>query len=959
VRSFSIIKRILLLTAALFSMLALVHAQDAASLTGKITDEKDNSPLIGANIVITGTSKGAAADIEGIYSIPNIKPGVYTLEVTYIGYKKTILTAIKLKAGEKKVLNIKLTPTLLTLDQEVVIVGEKPLVDVDQSKTQNRISNEKIEAAPVRELSQLLNTQAGVINSPIGINIRGGRTYETGFYIDGVSAKDPLSGTGFGVDVGSNAMQELEINTGGIDVEYGNSTSGTVNTKTKSGGEKLEANILYKRDNLGFNESEASCFNQDVFELSLGGPSKLIDKVTPGNGKFRYYTSLRYNLGDTYIKYNAEQLVSSIEPNTFWSPKQDNRWSGFVKLNYDFSSKNKLTLSYLKSLTVNQDLNMLRVTGNDVSFKPGYQFQFQLMPDNASTFSFESNLETIKWNSTPNNRFSYQVQLSRLFVHLRGDANGRPWRPNMVNTEFDPESIREFPSTYFNPDDSIVFTLASPGLFNNGGISTLWHDHIVEEYTAKAIGYLYSKDTRNRLTIGLEYKHQYLQWIDITKPWIGAPIQLADSTYSQSFRLGELSDIWRVKPATGAIFISDKYKFMGLIADVGGRLEFWAPGTFVDEAVADPESPIVDEIRESYMKNTVKIFGKRYKIRLLPKISASFPVKENQVMYFSYGQSSILPHPSYVYTGLNPEYTDRSTLSYIGNPDLNPEMDISYELGLRSQITSDDAINISAFWKDKYDFITSASIQVKDVNGKEVTRTIRINSDYARIRGAELTYIKRVKKWYRGQISLAYMTATGQSASSSEDIEDILNTGNREDTKEYPLPWDRPVDLKSNNLFILDQRGGLFGVKPINKIKFYFELYYRSGMRYTPYVLTGYEPYSGRPIYEMSPDPNDRYSEIGKDWFGIDINFMKYWNLKNFEIALNFEITNLLNNLNATIINPVTGRGYEYGDDVPTEWRDPRYNDPRDPRSDNIPPDNPSRYNPQRHFMVGLVVKYR
>ena len=278
---------------------------------------------------------------------------------------------------------------------------------------------------------------------------------------------------------------------------------------------------------------------------------------------------------------------------------------------------------------------------------------------------------------------------------------------------------------------------------------------------------------------------------------------------------------------------------------------------------------------------------------------------------------------------------------------------------MRSQITSDDAINISAFWKDKYDFITSASIQVKDATGREVTRTIRINSDYARIRGAELTYIKRIKKWYRGQISFAYMTATGQSASSSESIQNILNTGNREDTKEYPLPWDRPIDLKSNNLFIVDQNGGLFGIKAINKFKFYIEAFYRSGMRYTPYILTGYEPFSGRPIYEVSTDPKDRYSKIGKDWYGIDINLTRWWNFKGFEIAWSFEITNLLNNLNASIINPVTGRGYEYGDDVPTEWRDPRYNDPRDPRSDNLPPDNPSRYNAQRHFMTGLIIKFR
>lgn len=935
-------------------------SQQMAEISGVVTDASTGEFLIGANVLLKGTSRGASTDVNGRYKIINIKPGTYNIEVSYIGYKVTFITALKLSAGQVKKLDIKMESTVLTIDQEVVIIGEKPLVDVDQSKTESRISSDRIETAPARQLAQMLNTQTGVINSPSGLNIRGGRTYETGFYVDGVSAKDPLAGTGFGLDISSNSIAELEVNTGGIDVEYGNNTSGTINTRTKSGGDRTEATISYKRDNLGFNSEWNSCFNQQVFEFNLGGPLRMIDKITPSKeDKLRYYSTVSFNLGDTYIKNPADQLLSSILPSTFWSPFEDNRWSGFMKLDYDMGTMKKLTFSYLKSLNVNQDLNMLRVTGNDISYLPGYQFSFHLDPDNAATFTHESNLQTLKWSQTTGNLFSYQLILSRFFVHLRGDANGRPWRPTVVNTEFQPLSIHEYPVVYFNPDDSIVFTLASPGLYNNGGITTIWHDHIVEEYSARFSGYIYSKNSRNKLTIGAEYKHQYLQWVDINKPWIGAPIMLADSSFSQSFRLGDYSDIWKVEPTISSIFFSNRYKYMGLVAILGGRLEIWQPGKFVDEAIDNEKAPIRDEIRESYKNKTWKIAGHRYKIRFLPKISASFPIRENQVMFFNYGHSTVLPHPSYIYSGLDPKFTDQSTLSYVGNPDLDPEVDISYELGLRSQITSNDALNISAFWKDKYDFITSASVQIKDVNGRETSRTIRINSDYARIRGIEISYIKRAKKWFSGQFSFAYMTATGQSSSASETIKDILNTGNREDTREYPLPWDRPLDIKFNGIFNINEKKGLFGVDAINRFKCYIELNYRSGMRYTPYILTGYEKYSGRPIYEISTDPKDRYSEIGKDWFWIDFTFNKWWRLKKSEIALSVEITNLLNNKNASIINPVTGEAYEYGQPVPTEWRDPVYNDPRDPRSDNQPPDNPARYMPQRHIMIGLILKLK
>ena len=55
------------------------------------------------------------------------------------------------------------------------------------------------------------------------------------------------------------------------------------------------------------------------------------------------------------------------------------------------------------------------------------------------------------------------------------------------------------------------------------------------------------------------------------------------------------------------------------------------------------------------------------------------------------------------------------------------------------------------------------------------------------------------------------------------------------------------------------------------------------------------------------------------------------------------EVTNLLNTNNTAIVNPVTGRAWEVGDPVPSEWRI-LHLDPRDPRSYGSPPDNPARY---------------
>ncbi len=922
-----------------------------ATLEGKITDKSDGSPLIGAAVHLKGTTIGTAADLNGHFRITGIPPRTYNIEITFIGYKPVLLTGIRLKAGQTKTISVAMQPTALTIEEEVVVVGEKPLVDVEAARSSQRLGMEKLEAAPVRPIQGLLNTQVGVMTSPAGLHIRGGRTYETGFFIDGVSAKDPLAGTGFGVDVASDMLGEIEVTTGAADVEFGNATAGVVQARTRSGGERFSGKVRWKRDNFGFNRDWRSTFNQDILSLTLSGPFPGIPAK-----KLRYYLSGQFNYSDLYLKNPAHRLYSSLMDNDpFWSPRQDNRWSLFTKWTYLLTPTQEISASYLNTLTVNQDLNMLRITSNEVGYRPGYQFRFHLMPDNANTFTHHSTLTTLQWKHTPSPRWTYKVILSRLYVRLRGDANGRPWRPDTIRQELDPYVIASFPVDYFNPDDSVVFIMPVPALYNNGGIATLWHDHVVEEYAIKPIFHFYSNNGQNRLTIGWEHKEQFFQWIDIRRPWVGAPIRLPDGSVSRSYRLGEISDIWRVRPANGALFAAYRFRRFGFILNGGLRLEYWMPGRFVDQAVRDSAAPIADAFRQAYLSETVPLLGRRARFFLLPRLGVSFPVNENQVLFFNYSHATILPHPTYVYTGLDPYYADRSTLRFVGNPALGPEVDISYELGLKSQLGPNDALTMSAYWKDKYQFITASRVQIKDVTGRDITRTIRINSDYARVRGVELTYHKRLGKWLKGQASVAYSSVTGQSASANETIRQILSTGNREDTREYPLPWDRPLDLKANVLIRPPKSASIPWLKDYS---FYVEATYRSGLRYTPYLLTGAEPVSGRPIYERSSLPQDYYGRIGKNWFWVDMTMRKWWKLKKVSVALSVEITNVFDNRNPAIINPVTGRAYEYGDPVPSEWLDYRYMDPRDPRSWGLPPDNPARYMPQRHILAGISIRW-
>ncbi|HNM31007.1 MAG TPA: carboxypeptidase-like regulatory domain-containing protein, partial [Chitinophagales bacterium] len=121
-----------------------------ATLSGTITDADTKEPLFGVNIILTGTNLGASADFDGTYTITGIPPGEYNVQFSFIGYEKTLFTQQKISAGEKKKLDVALKSTILTLDDAVVVVGAKPLVDVEEAKTGSTLTSKEIDLQPVR-----------------------------------------------------------------------------------------------------------------------------------------------------------------------------------------------------------------------------------------------------------------------------------------------------------------------------------------------------------------------------------------------------------------------------------------------------------------------------------------------------------------------------------------------------------------------------------------------------------------------------------------------------------------------------------------------------------------------------------------------------------------------------------------------------------------------------------------
>lgn len=923
------------------------------SLSGTIKDP-NGQPLIGANIVLVGTYKGASADYDGNYVINQIKPGDYQVKVQFIGYETKIYNEFSIAAGESKSLDIVLKEQSESLD-EVTVVGRKSQIDLELAASEVSIKQEDIAQMNTRDVQEVLQMQAGVVKTQDGLQIRGARVYETEYIVDGISAQDPLAGTGFGVDVSSSSISNISLITGGVGAEFGGGSSGVVNTTIREGGEKFEIAGSWQRDNLG-NTDIPSSFNTDRFELSFGTP-------IPGtNNKFTIFNNISMFLTDEYFGATAGQLNSSLFENNpdFWAPRQTNSYTHSLKLAYQLKPGTKITLTNQHSLKINQNTRTLQIVGFDAILTPGFQYDRSLNLDNATTYTHHTNLTAINVNHLINKRWGLSFSAGRLFTNLRADANGREFRTGTVDQILDEDDIiTNFDGAIqvFNPDDpsGTYFVLPGNGLVNNGGITPVWHDHFVEEYTLK-LKATYIPNKSNELTFGIEHSFNEYQWVDVQRPWVGAPIRIDSSTTTPSISIGSSNDIWAVKPRDGGIFFQDKISYKGIIATLGLRFNYWAAGKFADDAVADPSAPVIDQVREDYRSKTFEAFGLRWKTRLLPKINVSFPVTENNVLYFNYGHSMRAPHPRFLYAGLDPVYQDRSFLSNLGNPDLDPEVNVSYEVGLKSKVTRDLAVTLTAFNNNRFDYIVSRNVIVEDQTGRPVTKNFYINQDYAKIYGVEMGINYRLGKYLTTFSNFGYQVARGKSNSARESALQIEQNGEVNLTQEQFLAFDRPWNINAGIIFAPDSTLPIAGLN-LTGLSVFLSYQFTSGFRYTPQLLTSVNDL-GRPQYD---EQVDRYLEETADpWhnFDLKISYNLPLGLKGGKgVSLTMEVRNLLDNRNSQIINPITGRAYEFGDPVPNDWRDPRpfFNGPQETGTD---PRNPARYLAPRQVLYGIAFRF-
>ena len=271
-RCSSLLFTVLLLAVALLP--GLLHAGTTGKIAGKVVDAESGEGIPGVNIILVGTTMGAATNLDGEYTILNVPPGTYELKASAIGYSPVTVREVRVNIDLTTRINVSLGETVLALEEEVVITATRPLVRKDLTASTAVVGSDEIQALPVTEVSEVLNLQAGYIDG----HVRGGRQGEVAYWIDGVPVTDVYDG-GTVVEVNTNQVQELQLVSGAFNAEYGQALSGIVNIATKDGSNRFSGSLgAYMGD---YVSSESDIFRgiDDIdplaisnIDLSLSGP---------------------------------------------------------------------------------------------------------------------------------------------------------------------------------------------------------------------------------------------------------------------------------------------------------------------------------------------------------------------------------------------------------------------------------------------------------------------------------------------------------------------------------------------------------------------------------------------------------------------------------------------------------------------------------------------------------------
>ena len=263
-------KKIGLVIISLFFLIITSQAQNG-TLRGKIIDKNNGETLIGASVLVHGTTTGTITDFDGNYSL-SLKPGTYKIEVSYVSYEKQLFEDIKIKSGEVTVLNANLDKSETEIGQVVVTARSRQRTESAMQVMQKK-SPQLMDGISSEKIAKLGDSNAAeALKRVTGVSVEGGKYV----YVRGLSDRY----TKITLNESSIPALDPEKNTVQMDIFPSNIIENIVTKKT---------------------------FTPDMPGESTGGLVDVITKDFPNKFTMKFSTSVGYNpqanLNDDFISY--------------------------------------------------------------------------------------------------------------------------------------------------------------------------------------------------------------------------------------------------------------------------------------------------------------------------------------------------------------------------------------------------------------------------------------------------------------------------------------------------------------------------------------------------------------------------------------------------------------------------------------------------------------------------------
>jgi len=722
-------KKIIILLACLPFLL---FAGTTGKLVGTIKDAQTGEPLIGANILIEGTDFGAATNVRGEYVILNIPPGRYNVRISFIGYETILYTDVVIIVDQTTQLSAEIKPVSIEVD-EVVVTAVAPMIRKDLTSSISVISRDQIEALPVSTFTQLLSLQAGVVTSGNNLHVRGGRSNEIAFLVDGMYVTDPLLG-GLATQINNDAIQEMSLLSGTFNAEYGNSMSGIVNIVTRDGSEKFSAKLEGRTSEFGVDKY--SRLRENRLNGSISGPLFMQD--------IKYFISAELDKRGNYLPfgYNNEKTI-------------------FTKLTTTLIPYVKISLANRGSI------------GKRQSYSHAYKF----IPEQYLRRKTDSWQSSMTLTHTIANNFFYDIRSS---YFNQGYYSG-----------VDKDTSQYLASNQFEYFEDIgtgfeFYRKANPLQLTDSRTATF-------DLKADAVWQL---GLKNEIKFGAAFKKHKLRLFSIFDPKRTFPY----------------IDDYTTEPFELAGYAQDKIELPYLVINLGLRYDYMNANVEFRDNPLDPNSLIKVKSRS----------------QLSPRVGIAHPISDRTKLHFSYGH--FFQNPDFQYLFENNQYDLNVREPLFGQPSLDAQRTISYEVGIAHQFTDRIALNVTTYYRDITGLI-GTRYYFPYVDGRFTGYTLYVNEDYANIKGLEVSLDVRRSRNFSGGLTYTYSVAKGSASSEREQY-----PGTQESTQLYFLEFDRTHVFNASGTYLILENEGpeLFGSQIFENMDISLIARASSGTPYTP-----------------------------------------------------------------------------------------------------------------------------